>query len=123
MMTARSKRTALSVLGLIGLIIMAVGLYEKQILRSKESVLKINLDTLRTAIDQYQYDHKKASQTLQDLVSAGYLSAVPTDPITGNDQWRIVMEDAPSNPTDRGITDVASMSDRRSLEGSRYSEW
>jgi general secretion pathway protein G len=122
-MTAPSKRTTLAVLGLIGLIIMAARLYEKQVLRSKESVLKINLDTLRTAIDQYRYDHKKASQTLQDLVSSGYLSAVPTDPITGNDQWRVVMEDAPSNQTDRGVTDVSSMSDQRSLEGSRYSEW
>jgi general secretion pathway protein G len=71
MMAAPSKRAALAVLGLIGLIIMAVGPYEKHILRGKERVLKSNLDTLRTGIDQFQYDHKKAPQTLQDLVKCG----------------------------------------------------
>ena len=42
--------------------------------------------TLRTVIDEYTFDKKKAPQTLQDLVTEGYLRAVPIDPITGNDQ-------------------------------------
>src|SRR5579884_3197767 len=69
------------------LISVAVPLYQKSLLRTKESVLKNNLFTLRNVIDEYTFDKKKAPQTLQDLVSEGYLRAVPIDPITGNDQW------------------------------------
>ena len=47
-------------------------------------MLKNNLFTLRTVIDEYTYDKQKAPQTLQDLVSDGYLRQVPMDPITGN---------------------------------------
>jgi general secretion pathway protein G len=105
---------------------IAVPLYQKSLLRTKESLLKNNLFTLRTVIDEYTFDKQKAPQTLQDLVSEGYLRAVPFDPITGSDQtWRPVMEDALSsvNQTEPGIFDVRSGSDLKSLEGTPYSEW
>src|SRR3954466_606346 len=63
------------------LVSMAVPFYQKSIIRSKESVLRNNLFTLRTVIDEYTYDKQKAPQTLQDLVSEGYLRVVPRDPI------------------------------------------
>src|SRR5437660_9468508 len=68
------------------LLSIAVPLYQKSLLRTKESLLKNNLFTLRTVIDEYTFDKQKAPQTLQDLVSQGYLRAVPIAPITGNDQ-------------------------------------
>jgi general secretion pathway protein G len=107
------------------LVSIAVPLYQKAILRTKESLLKNNLFTLRTVIDEYTFDKQKAPQSLQDLVSEGYLRAVPMDPITGNDQWKIIMEDALTsvNQTEPGIWDVRSMSDLKSLEGTPYSEW
>jgi general secretion pathway protein G len=107
------------------LVSIAVPLYQKSILRTKESLLKNNLFTLRTVIDEYTFDKQKAPQSLQDLVSEGYLRAVPLDPITGNDQWKIIMEDALTsvNQTEPGIWDVRSMSDLKSLEGTPYSEW
>jgi general secretion pathway protein G len=108
------------------LVAIAVPLYQKSLLRTKESLLKNNLFTLRTVIDEYTFDKQKAPQTLQDLVSDGYLRAVPIDPITGNDQsWRVVMEDAVSSvdQTQPGIFDVRSGSDLKSLEGTPYSEW
>lgn len=107
------------------LIAVAVPLYQKSILRTKESVLKNNLFTLRTVIDEYTFDKKKAPQTLTDLVNGGYLRAVPIDPIAGNDQWRITMEDALSmvDQTQPGIYDVHSYSDQKSLEGNPYSQW
>jgi general secretion pathway protein G len=107
------------------LVSIAVPLYQKALVRSKESILKNNLFTLRTVIDEYTFDKKKAPQTLQDLVTDGYLRAIPIDPITGNDQWRIVMEDALTSvdQTDPGIWDVHSMSDQKSLEGTVYSDW
>jgi general secretion pathway protein G len=108
------------------LMAIAVPIYTRSIQRSKESVLKNNLFTLRTVIDEYTYDKQKAPQTLQDLVSDGYLRQVPVDPITGsNDSWKLIMEDATNtaNQTQPGIFDVRSGSDLTSLEGTPYSEW
>jgi general secretion pathway protein G len=108
------------------LVSVAVPFYQKSILRSKESVLRNNLFTLRTVIDEFTMDKGKAPQTLQDLVSEGYLRGVPVDPITGTDQdWKVVMEDAMTSvsQSEPGIFDVRSGSDKTSLEGTPYSEW
>ena len=108
------------------LLAIAIPIYQKSIIRAKESVLRNNLFTLRTMIDEYTVDKQQAPQSLQDLVSEGYLRQVPQDPITGsNDSWRITMEDAPvggSNATP-GIFDVHSGSDKTSLDGSPYADW
>jgi general secretion pathway protein G len=108
------------------LVSIAVPLYQKALIRTKESLLKNNLFTLRTVIDEYTFDKKKAPQTLQDLVNDGYLRAVPIDPITGNDQsWVTIMEDSITlvDQTQPGIWDVHSGSDLKSLEGTPYSSW
>ena len=108
------------------IISMAVPMYQKSILRAKESVLKHNLFTLRTMIDEYTYDKQKAPQALQDLVSEGYLREVPMDPMTGsNTAWKVEMEDAVRsvNQTEPGIFDVRSGSDKTSPDGTVYAEW
>jgi len=105
---------------------VAIPIYNRSITRSKESVLKNNLFTLRNVIDEYTYDKQKAPQSLDDLVSDGYLRQVPIDPITGSaDTWKLIMEDATNtvNQTQPGIFDVRSGSDKTSLEGTPYSEW
>jgi general secretion pathway protein G len=107
------------------LVSIAVPLYQKALLRTKESLLMNNLFTLRTVIDEYTFDKKKAPQTLVDLVNDGYLRAVPIDPITGNDQWVVVMEDSLTmvDQTQPGIVDVHSSSDLKSLDGRLYSQF
>jgi general secretion pathway protein G len=108
------------------IITMAIPIYNNTIIRSKESVLKNNLFTLRTVIDNYTMDKQKAPQTLQDLVTDGYLRDVPMDPITSSNQsWRIIMEDATQsvNQTEPGIFDVRSGSDKIGKDGTPYSEW
>lgn len=108
------------------LIAVAVPLYSKAIARTKESLLRQNLFTLRTVIDEYTFDKKRAPQRLEDLVEEGYLRAIPVDPITGSDRtWRIRMEDALTavDQTQPGIFDVYSGSDLRALDGTLYSEW
>jgi general secretion pathway protein G len=108
------------------LVSMAVPYYQKSIIRSKESVLRNNLFTLRTVIDEFTMDKGKAPQTLQDLVSEGYLRTVPMDPMTGSDQsWKTIIEDAMTsvNQTEPGIFDVRSGSEKMSLEGTPYAEW
>lgn len=108
------------------LVSIAVPMYQRSILRSKEAVLKSNLMSIRTVIDEYTYDKGKAPQSLQDLVQEGYLRTVPVDPITSSaETWKIIMEDATTsvNQTEPGIYDVRSGSDRVSLEGTPYAEW
>jgi general secretion pathway protein G len=108
------------------LVAIAVPLYQKSLQRTKESLLKNTLFTLRTVIDEYTFDKQKAPQTLDDLVNEGYLRAVPMDPITGSAQsWRVIMEDSITavNQTQPGIYDVRSGADLRSLEGTPYAEW
>lgn len=117
----------LIVMSIVGILVsMAIPIYTKSILRTKESVLRSNLFTLRTVIDEYTYDKQKAPQTLEDLVREGYLREVPYDPITGrNDTWQVIMEDAGGavNQMEPGIFDIRSGSDQMSLEGTAYSEW
>jgi general secretion pathway protein G len=108
------------------LVSIAVPLYQRSIIRAKESVLKSNLFTLRTMIDEYTIDKQKAPQTLEDLVREGYLRQIPVDPMTGsNTTWRVIMEDvmASANQAEPGIFDVRSGSDKISLDGTPYSEW
>ena len=108
------------------LITMAIPIYNNTIRRSKETVLKQNLFTLRTVIDNYTFDKQKAPQSLQDLVSEGYLREVPYDPMTGsNTTWRTVMEDAMQSvsQSEPGIYDIKSGSDKMGLDGTPYAEW
>jgi general secretion pathway protein G len=108
------------------LLAVALPIYSKSITRAKESVLRNNLFTLRSMIDEYTLDKQQAPQSLQDLVSEGYLRQVPQDPMTGSDQtWRIIMEDTPVGGSNGspGIFDVRSGSEKTALDGSLYSDW
>ncbi len=117
----------LIVVSIIGILVsIAVPIYQKSLIRTKESVLRNNLFTIRTTLDEYTYDKQKAPQSLTDLVTEGYLREVPYDPMTGSNQsWKIDMEDAlrTVSQTEPGIFDVHSGSDKKSLEGTPYSDW
>lgn len=108
------------------LVAVAIPIYTKAIMRTKETLLKQHLFLLRTTIDEYTFDKKAAPQRLEDLVSESYLREVPIDPITGSNRtWKIDMEDALTavDQTKPGIWNVHSGSQDRSLEGTVYSEW
>jgi general secretion pathway protein G len=113
---------------LLILITVAVPIYRQSILRARESVLRQDLFTLRQVIDQYTLDKQKAPQSLDDLVSAGYMKQLPMDPFTGkNDTWAVVQEEDtiadPSQTEAGGISDVHSGSSQTSSDGSAYSSW
>ena len=108
------------------LIGVAIPYYQKSVIRAKESVLRNNLFTIRTVIDEYSYDKQKAPQSLQDLVTDGYLRDLPRDPITNaSNTWKEIREDASQavNSTEPGLFDIRSGSDKISLDGTSYSEW
>jgi general secretion pathway protein G len=108
------------------LIGIAIPVFKGIYLRSRETTLKVNLHTLREVIDQYTADKKKAPQTLQDLIDAGYLRELPWDPITNQrDTWvpDFSTTVAAADQTDSGINDVHSGSNAVSSEGTLYNTW
>jgi general secretion pathway protein G len=105
---------------------IAVGRYEKSILRSKEAVLKNDLSTMRNAIQQYTLDKEAGPASLDELVGAKYLSGIPTDPITRAKDWHTDSEQILLDPqqTTPGITDVHSSSEQVSpFENTPYNTW
>ena len=108
------------------IILAAVALpqYHKTIMHARETVLKDDLHRMRELLDQYAADKGKLPQSLDDLISAGYMREVPKDPITDNKDWNIVTGDDPySTEGGTGVTDVHSSSSEVSTEGTPYSEW
>jgi general secretion pathway protein G len=108
------------------IILAAVALpqYQKTIMHARETVLRDDLFRMRSLIDQYAADKGKLPQSLDDLVTAGYLREIPTDPITDQKDWNIVTGDDPfSTEGGSGITDVHSSSSEVSTEGTPYIEW
>ena len=90
-------------------------------------MLKEDLFRLRDAIDQYYADKNKWPQTLQDLVTDGYVREIPE----GSDDrlGRHVADGAgrgrsrPIRTAEPGVFDVKSGSDRMALDGTPYTDW
>jgi general secretion pathway protein G len=122
--------TMLELMVVIAIILVLIGIaagrYEKSVLRAREAVLKQDLQTMRNAIQQYTLDKAAGPQSLDDLVSAGYLREVPTDPITRARDWHTDFDNVllSTDQTSPGITDVHSTADSVSpFESSPYSSW
>jgi general secretion pathway protein G len=108
------------------IILAAIALpqYQKTIMATREAVLRDDLYKMRSLLDQYAADKQKLPQSLEDLVSAGYMRKLPQDPITGAADWTIVTGDDPnSTNSEQGVIDVHSASSDISSEGTPYSEW
>ena len=100
--------------------------YRNAVLRSKEAVLKSDLRVMNNAINDYTRDKEAAPQSLDDLVSGEYLSAIPNDPITTTKDWVTVNCDTLLDPDQSvtGICSVHSASDAVSpFENTPYSSW
>ena len=105
---------------------VAIPRYQASILRARETVLRDDLYTLRSVIDQYTLDKQKAPQSLQDLVESGYLKQLPIDPFTNTrDSWVPLTDESIMSPdqSQPGIIDVHSGSEQKSSEGTAYSTW
>jgi general secretion pathway protein G len=108
------------------IILAAVALpqYQKTIMHARETVLRDDLFRMRALMDQYAADKGKLPQSLDDLVTAGYMREIPTDPITEQKDWNVVTgEDPYSSEGGSGVNDIHSSSSEVSTEGTPYSEW
>ena len=104
---------------------IALPIYNQSVVRSREAVLRQDLFELRSLISQYTLDKQKAPQSLDDLVTGGYIKIVPNDPMTNQPNWEVVQEDVllAVDQQDPGISDVHSASSATGSDGTAYSTW
>ena len=115
------------VMTIIGLLTaIAIPSYLNSVRKAREAVLREDLHTMRNAIDSYTVDKEQAPQSLDDLVQAGYLKALPIDPMTNKaDTWNTTQSDDMTNisETQGGIGDVHSGSQGLASDGTTYNNW
>ncbi|HEX5235474.1 MAG TPA: type II secretion system protein [Silvibacterium sp.] len=105
---------------------IAIPSYLASMKSAKEAVLKEDLHVMRDAIDSYTMDKGKAPQSLDDLVQAGYLKSIPSDPMThAKDSWVTSTDDTLESidQSEPGINDVHSGSQEVGSDGQMYSTW
>lgn len=105
---------------------IATGRYEQSVTKAREAALLTDLRSLRESIDNYTADKEAAPSSLDDLVSAGYIREIPTDPMTHQKDWVTESSDLLVSPEQSsvGITDVHSASDKISpFTSTAYSSW
>jgi len=122
--------TLIEMITVIAIIMVLVGIaagqYQRSIVRAREAVLKQDLQTLRSAIQQYTLDKQQSPPSLEELAAAGYLREVPVDPMTRARDWQLDFEDVLLSPDQSasGLSDVHSNSDTVSpFEGTPYNSW
>ena len=120
--------TLLELMIVISIIIILASIalpqYQKSVLHARETVLRDDLFQMRKLIDQYAADKGQLPQSLDDLVSSGYMREIPEDPITGEKTWNVVTGDDPNSTEGaQGVTDVHSTSTDTGSDGRPYSEW
>ncbi len=116
------------VIAIIGILLaLAVPNYRTTVQSAREAVLRDDLFQLRSLINQYTLDKQQAPQSLDDLVSAGYLRQLPVDPFTNSSStWQPVTSDTVMSPDQTGgggIVDVHSGASGVGLDGTPYSSW
>jgi general secretion pathway protein G len=105
---------------------IAIPSYVSSLKSAKEAVLREDLHVMRQAIDSYTMDKEKAPESLDDLVSSGYLKVIPSDPMThSNTTWVPANDDSlmSVDQTAGGIGDVHSGSGETGTDGQPYSSW
>ncbi len=108
---------------LIILLSVAVPVYRHTVQNARETVLKENLWQMRRAIDQYAGDKGKFPESVDDLVTEGYLREKPIDPITEKAEWDPVFGEN-INPDDgQGLKDVKSLAEGEDSDGKAYKDY
>lgn len=112
----------LVVLAIIGMLLsVAAPRYFDSVERAKDATLRTDLRLMRETIGKYQADTGHLPETLEQLVQARYLRAVPIDPVTDRaDTW--VSVPVPDGLTP-GLYDVRSGAPGAARDGSSYATW
>jgi general secretion pathway protein G len=107
------------------LLAVAMPIYSHSLTQARERNLRQNLEAMNKVIVQYARDKQKAPRSLDELVEAGYLKAIPED-ITGRtDTWVPEDDGTIMSPeqTEGGISGVHSGSNQVAGDGTAYADW
>jgi len=102
------------------LLTLAVPRYFGSIDKSKEAVLRENLNQMRDAISRYYADKGKYPESLDALATEKYLRGVPLDPVTESDKTWIIVQ--PEDPQKGGVYDVKSGANGKTRDGREFSQ-
>ncbi len=87
--------------------------------KTKESVLKNNLRSVRETVSRFYKDHERYPAGLQELVDKKYIMKLPVDPITEKDDtWTIIS----SAPGAGDLYDIKSGARGQTLEKVKYED-
>ena len=103
------------------LLTLAVPRYFGSIDKSKEAVLRENLNQMRDAISHYYADKGRYPESLEALATDKYQRRVPHDPITESEKTWLVIQ--PADPSKGGVYDVKSGAQGRTKDGKDFSEF
>lgn len=108
------------VLAIVALLVtLALPRYFHSVERSRETVLRHDLKTMRDAIDKFFADQGRYPAALDELAQRRYLRSVPPDPITDSAATWVVVP--PSDGS--GVYDVHSGAPGTALDGTPYDAW
>lgn len=124
-MRARSGFTLIELLVVMAVLATLLSIvaprYFDSLDRAREAALKTDLRLLREAIDKHKADTGRLPASLDALVQARYLRAIPEDPFTERtDSWIAVPSQDVSLP---GVADVRSGAQGAARDGSAFSSW
>lgn len=92
-------------------------------LRLNETLLQTRLDSFRLGLRKYATDKKELPQSLAELRASGWGHTFE-DPITGKDDWQVVIGEDPTLIKGRkGIINIHSSSTKISSRGTPYNTW
>ena len=112
----------LAVMVIIALLLtIAVPKYFGSVDRSRESILRQDLATMREALDKYYGDTGQYPDALEDLTKKKYLRSIPRDPITDSDATWVII--APTNDAKGAVYDVKSGAPGNGADGTAYAGW
>ena len=112
----------LVVMAIVALLLsLALPRYFAHIDKSREVILRQDLTTMRDAIDKFHGDKGRYPQSLEELVEARYLRAIPIDPITeAPNAWLTV---PPPAGEEGEVYDIKSGAPGTAKDGTAFSEW
>lgn len=88
--------------------------------RAREATLRVDLRTMRDAIDKFYSDRGRYPEALDDLVTHRYLREIPVDPISERRDTWLTVEHPDKLP---GVYDVRSGSEGVAGDGTEYRSW
>lgn len=88
--------------------------------RAREATLRVDLRTMRDAIDKFYSDRGRHPEALDDLVTHRYLREMQVDPISERRDTWLTVEHPDKLP---GIYDVRSGSEGVAGDGTEYRSW